>query len=168
MVTVSLDPASPNVGRSNRCGAKTATRFGWGTVAVLSLLTAEGSAAEREPKALLGFDMPHGECRLTVMSDGSALLSYGALPQHISARAGSFDPTELEQTFRTISHPNDEDRHRLSPPVGAVWFGSNERLAWFNDEGLANSLIHRAWDNRRPGDEPVIAKACGNTTGGTP
>ena len=134
----------------------------------LSLVVATTEAAERTPSALFGFDMPHGECRLTVMSDGSALLSYGALPQHINVRSGSFDPMELEKTFRTISHPNDEDRHRLSSPVGAVWFGSSERLAWFNDEGLANTLIDRAWDNRLPGDEPVIAKACGNTTGGTP
>jgi hypothetical protein len=128
----------------------------------LSLVVATTEAAEREPKALLGFDMPYGECRLTVMSDGSALLSYGALPESIHVRTGSFDPTELEKTFRTISHSNDEDRHRLSPPVGSVWIGSSERLAWFNDEGLANTLIDRAWDNRLHDNIEVIAKACGH------
>jgi hypothetical protein len=128
----------------------------------LSLLMATAEAAERAPKARLGFDMPHGECRLTVMSDGSALLSYGALPESIHVRTGSFDPTELEKTFRAISHSNDEDRHRLSPPVGSVWIGSSERLAWFNDEGLANTLIDRAWDNRLHDNIEVIAKACGH------
>jgi hypothetical protein len=129
----------------------------------LSLLMATAEAAERAPKALLGFDMPHGECRLTVMSDGSALLGYGALPQQTEIRTGSLDPVELEKTFRAISHPNDEARHRLSPPVGSVWFAGNEALAWFNDEGLADTLLKRAWTNRLPGDEsPVVARACGN------
>ena len=127
----------------------------------LSLLTATAEAVEREPTALLGFDMPHGECRLTFMSDGSAFLSYGALPQSISVRAGSFDPAELEKTFRTIADPNDESRHRLSPPVGGVWFGRDEHIAWFNDEGFARTLLDRAWNNRIPEDIPVIAKACG-------
>lgn len=143
-------------------------RIVWGAFAycVLSMTTA--AASEQMPKAVFGFDMPHGECRLTVMSDGSALLSYGALPESIEVRAGSFDPMELENAFRTVSHMSDEDRHRLSPPVGSVWVGNSEHLAWFNDEGLANALFARAWDNRLPGDIELIAKACGHDTGGTP
>lgn len=133
----------------------------------LSLLTAAtATASGPTPKALFGFDMPHGECRLTVMSDGSALLSYGALPESIHVRAGSFDPAELENTLRTVSHSSDDDRHRLSPPVGSVWMGNSEQLAWFNDAGLANALFARAWSNRLPGDIALIAKACGHDTGG--
>jgi hypothetical protein len=121
------------------------------------------AAAEQTPKALLVFDMPYGECRLTIMSDGSALLSYGALPQQTEIRAGSFEPAGLEKTFRAISDPSDDARHRLSPPVGSVQFVGNEALSWFNDEGFASTLLKRGWNNRLPGDEAdVVAKACGS------
>jgi len=131
--------------------------------ACLSLVITTAVAAERSPRALLVFDMAHGECRLTIMNDGSATLSYGALPQGVDVRAGTFDPVELESVFRTIAHADDEARHRLSPPVGSVHFAGNEALSWFNDEGLATTLLKRGWNNRLPGDDAaVVAKACGS------
>jgi hypothetical protein len=111
-------------------------------------------AAPTEAVPVLTFDMPHGHCRVSVQHDGSARLGYGALPEWVQVRPGTFDSEALLRRFRTISRPQQqrdtEPLKPLKPPIGAVTFGLQSEPRLFNDEAFATALLRRAWEFRVP------------------
>jgi hypothetical protein len=123
------------------------------------------SALKDVPKTLT-IDMPYGACRVTVLEDGSAMLFYGALPQHVRVKNGTFNVDDLNASIR--NHLRVEaDRLKLVPPVGSVRLGSQAETLWFNDEAFAKSIFHKAWVNRLRGvqlvqrqDEKLLSRFC--------
>jgi hypothetical protein len=111
----------------------------------------QSPAAPTEAAPVLTFDMPHGHCRVSVQNDGSARLGYGALPEWVQVRPGTFDSEALLRRFKAISRPQQQrDREPLKPPIGAVTFGLQSEPWLFNDEAFATALLRRAWEFRVP------------------
>jgi hypothetical protein len=130
-------------------------------------------AAVPVPKVVLIFDMPHGGCRMRVMEDGSAALSYGALDTALWVRSGSFEPRQLVSAFQAVAVPAASPGARSPQPVGTVVFDRAGPLMYFSDEALAQKLFREALLNLVPrlnGGNPkgraVVLRACGGREAG--
>jgi hypothetical protein len=118
---------------------------------VASVPAFQSPAAPTEAAPVLTFDMPHGHCRVSVQKDGSARLGYGALPEWVQIRPGTFDSKALLRRFKTISRSQQQrDWEPLKPPIGSVTFGLQSEPRLFNDEAFAKALLRRAWEFRAP------------------
>ena len=148
----------------------------------LALLAAVGVAAvapshanEARPErnlVVVAVDMPYGACRLVVREDGTASLYYGALPQSIEVRAGTFDPVSLaaELTSRSLPSNERDERAKLAPPIGSVQLGKGNKARWFNDAGYAQrlftlALLHRVEPDVEEDSEStsLVSSACART-----
>lgn len=120
--------------------------------------------------AALTFDMPYGGCRLLVYRDGSAYLTYGALPVFVAIAPGSFDAAALTAEFRSRIAVS-RDRQQMPEPNGSLRFaghGENDgEDLWFNNTEFAQSLFDRALKHRTskaapaaPGPESVVLLGC--------
>lgn len=100
------------------------------------------AGAGSPPALIVTFDMPHGGCRLSVNSDGSGSLAYGALPAQIRVKPGTFLPSVLVNELRRVAiPPSDGEQPR---PSGSVKFGVSEQLFWFSDRALARGNFLKA------------------------
>lgn len=109
---------------------------------LLFLLLPVSLWAESFPSPIVSFDMPHGGCRLMVNSDGSGVLSYGALPTQIRVKPGILQPSVLVGKLRGAAIPQFEGER--PPRYGSVKFGVSEELFWFDDRELARANIRKA------------------------
>lgn len=129
-----------------------------GSVTLLNLLTISSGCAEfQAPTASLGpvgsnpvvsFDMPHGGCRLSVNTDGSGTLGYGALPTSIRIKQGTFNAESLVRDLRAIAMPQTDDINARLP--GSIKFGREETLLWFSDKAFAQINFQKALRNAEP------------------
>lgn len=122
---------------------------------------------ESELPNALSLALPPGECRLTVRADGSAHLTYGALPWHVVAAAGSFDFERLLSELRPSAEPWPGSAETADEWVAAVFPGSST-VALVRDSVMVRALMVQAWQARVEMAEPhfargeeVIRKACG-------
>jgi len=109
------------------------------------------------PAPVVAFDMPHGGCRLSVNSDGSGTLAYGALPALIRVKPGTFEPALLADQLRAVAVPLSEGKQ--TRPVGAVSFAAGEDLYWFSDTEWAQAQFLRALANLQAPLQPESARA---------
>jgi hypothetical protein len=123
---------------------------------VLILLLAPVQAGTR-PAPIVVFDMPHGGCRLSVNSDGSGSLAYGALPARVRIKPGTFMPSVLVAELERAVVPRSGGAQSL--PSGSVKFGSSEELFWFNDGELSRVHFHKALANAEAAGEMEEAAA---------
>lgn len=133
------------------------------SVTLLYLLTISGGCAEFQAPTislgsasstpLISFDMPHGGCRLSVNSDGSGTLGYGALPTLIRIKKGTFDAESLVRDLRAIAVPQTDDINTRLP--GSIKFGREETLLWFSDKELAQINFQKALRNAEPPERIV-------------
>jgi hypothetical protein len=125
------------------------------SLTLLCILTTNGWCAEHTMR-VVSFDMPHGGCRLSVNSDGSGTLAYGALPSVIRIKQGTFDADALIRELRAIATPQTDDINTRLP--GSIQFGSAETLLWFSDKELARINFQKALSNMEP-PRPIDAYA---------
>ena len=105
------------------------------------------AAPVRAEAEFVSFDMPHGSCRLTVESDGSARLQFGAAVRYVNIRRGSFNLPELRAALRKVVQPADAWM-AVPQPRGGVVFSDDGVVLPFTDEGFAQRLFQQAWDTR--------------------
>lgn len=123
---------------------------------VIVLLLAPVQAGTR-PAPLVVFDMPHGGCRLSVNSDGSGSLAYGALPARIRIKPRTFMPSVLLDELKRAVVPRPDGEQ--SPTAGSVRFGSSEELFWFTDGEMARVNFLKALANAEAAGEMEEAAA---------
>lgn len=117
------------------------------SVVIALCLATSGAQAQTNPAPSLSVDMPHGGCRLTVAQDGTASISFGAMPRFVRVGPGAFSFESLVKNLREKSYPQNAQR----PPgitVGSVSLPASEELLFIHDEAFVKSLLQRAWRAR--------------------
>jgi len=133
------------------------------TLALLSPI--EYASAQSE--ATLSMDTPHGGCRLTLRSDGSGYINYGAAPWRVSVASDTFRFDELVVQLQQQSYAQ-RDRATRSEVAGTVSLPGSPDLR-FIDAGVVQPMLERAWEARQAPAPPFesedhhqrIASACG-------
>ena len=131
---------------------------------VIASVAVDPVRAGMSPGVVVVLDMPRGECRLLVRSDGSGLLTYGALPTWIRVRPGSLDAKGIAAHLRRVSAARSvnipADRE------GSASFGRSGGTKWLKDEAWARRQFLNALNHAEPSEDPsqaaetLIRKAC--------
>lgn len=138
-----------------------------GMLIVALLLSAKAAALEGGREEWITVDLPHGGCRLTVWSDGSGVLRYGAAPWGVVVAQGSFDVLSLADSLTERSYL-PEDVAIRTPEEGSVRLPGAEALRFIRDAAFVRGVLMQAWAARtgpaHPGREEAVAwvgGACG-------
>jgi hypothetical protein len=123
-------------------------------------------SAESNLDRRLNINMPSGRCSLNVFVDGSASLSFGAMPRWAQIAKGTFDFEQLVAALSTRSFPTSDSKPSGVPQGTTSLPGKND-LMYFYDLAFARSLFDQAWQARiapnDPGeveDHAWVAKSC--------
>ena len=99
----------------------------------------------------ISLDFPHGETRLVVRRDDTALLLYGALPRSQVVRRGTFDIDVVFQALQSRVHDVvPAERRPVGQAYGMVTFrfsDGSEQHHFIYDGAFAEALFQRARAN---------------------
>jgi hypothetical protein len=113
------------------------------TLALLSPL----EYASAQPEAALSMDTPHGGCRLTLRSDGTGFINYGAAPWRVGVAPDTFRFNELVVHLQQKSYAQ-RDRATRGEAVGSVSLPGSPDLRLIDDANVVLPLLERAWSAR--------------------
>lgn len=105
-------------------------------------------ANDGQPHRSLLVSLPAGGCTLTILSDGSGRINYGAAPHTVKVAARTFDFDRIAESLSSDSLPWPGSAVDTVPP-SVVLPGSNEpRLV--EDASVVRNLLEQGWRARLP------------------
>ncbi len=147
-------------------------RFGLIVLGLTAVLALAACQAETDRVESVSLDFPYGESRLLVRREGNARLFYGALPQSLTIREGTFDIDRLMTDLRSRLQEVVTGDRMAGRPFGTVsltFENGSARDYFLYDGEFAEGLLVTACRNLASGGEAssLYAMVCEDRIRGT-
>ncbi len=146
-------------------------RFGLIVLGLTAVLALAACQAETDRVESVSLDFPYGESRLLVRREGNARLFYGALPQSLTVREGTFDINRLMTDLRPRLQEVVTGNRVAGRPFGTAsltFEDGSARDYFLYDGAFAEGLFVTACRNVSTGEEnppQLFEMVCGKRIG---